>query len=53
MEETLKAKGIRKILSQLHRITKRPLHRAKVALENKEISAFDTEYVNIYRQVCS
>ena len=52
MEKILKAKGIRKILSRIHRITKIPLHRAKVALENKELSAFDKEYIHIYRQVC-
>ena len=34
MEKHLKAKGIRKTLSTLNRITRGPLHRAKVALES-------------------
>ena len=36
MEKHLKAKGIRKTLSTLNRITRGPLHRAKVALENHD-----------------
>ena len=32
----MKAKGIRKTLSTLNRITRGPLHRAKVALENPD-----------------
>ena len=51
MEKHLKAKGIRKTLSALHKVTRGPLHRAKVALEKTSPTSFDSEYLSNSGQV--
>ena len=42
VEKHLKARGIRKTLSALHRITRGPLHRAKIALEKPNPAKFES-----------
>ena len=36
MEKHLKSKGIRRTVSTINRITRTPLHRARIALEKKD-----------------
>ena len=45
VEKHLKTKGIRKTLSALHRLTRGPLHRAKVALEKPSLTPLHSEYL--------